>query len=172
MKFIGIIFFLFLIGCNSSTVFDANKITASIFEPDEAQFRRMEVGMNRQDFDAAYTGNAIIGNEMEVVDSLTVFEGVYCETAFRFYKGKLAEIMVRIIIDEEKNEEQLFEAIKTKLEEDYGKAILEKDYHYWRVEGGMVTTDIYLSQITPKPMPGKDIKFVISLYYTAGTVMS
>lgn len=128
--------------------------------------------MNKSDFDAAYTGDAIYGNEMEVIDSLLLSEGVYCETAFRFKEGMLSEISVQIIIDEEEKKNELYEAIESKLREDYGEGLKDKDQYYWRAEGGLVTTDIYLMDYSSGSMRRKDSRFVISLYYTAGTMLS
>ena len=128
--------------------------------------------MSREKFDAAYTGNAIYGNEMEVIDSLTIVEGVYCETAFRFKEGMLAEISLQIVIDDEKKKEELFLAIESKLTEDYGKGLKDKDQFYWRAEGGLVTTDIYLMDYSSGAVKNNPNRFVISLYYTAGTMLS
>lgn len=165
-----LLFFLF--SCSSQQEWDVKKATEAIFSPDELQFRNFEVGMSREKFDAAYTGNAIYGNEMEVIDSLTISEGVYCETAFRFKEGMLAEISLQIVIDNEKKKEELFQAMESKLTEDYGKGLKDKDQFYWRAEGGLVTTDIYLMDYSSGSIKNNPTRFVISLYYTAGTMVS
>ncbi len=172
MKYILPFLLLLLISCSSQQEWDAKKAADAIFTPDELQYRRFEIGMTKTNFDAAYTGDAIYGNEMEVIDSLLLSEGVYCETAFRFKEGMLAEISVQIIIDEEEKKNELYKAIESKLKEDYGEGLKDKDQYYWRAEGGLVTTDIYLMDYSAGTMKKKDSRFVISLYYTAGTMLS
>jgi len=163
---------LFLFSCSSQPEWDVNKATETLFAPDELQFRNFELGMSKEKFDASYTGNAIYGNEMEVIDSLTITQGVYCETAFRFKEGALAEISIQLVIDDEKKKNELFKSIESKLSKDYGKGIKDKDQFYWRAESGMVTTDIYLMDYSAGPQQNQDSRFVISLYYTTGTVVS
>ncbi len=163
---------ILLLSCSSQQEWNVKEATDKIFAPDELQFRNFEVGISREKFDAAYTGNAIYGNEMEVIDSLTIVEGVYCETAFRFKEGMLAEISLQIVIDDEKKKEELFLAIESKLTEDYGKGLKDKDQFYWRAEGGLVTTDIYLMDYSSGAVKNNPNRFVISLYYTAGTMLS
>lgn len=172
MKLLFPLLILFLFSCSSQQEWDAKKATEAVFSPDELQFRKFEVGMSKEEFDAAYTGNAIYGNEMEVIDSTTVSEGVYCETAFRFKQGFLSEISVQIVIDDEKKKEDLFKAMEEKLNEDYGKGLKDKDQFYWRAEGGLVTTDIYLMDYSSGSVKKDPTRFVISLYYTAGTMVS
>lgn len=163
---------LLLQSCSSTEKWDANKAVNQIFAPDELQFRRFEAGMTRTQFDAAYTGNAIYGNEMEVIDSLTVAEDMYCETAFRFDKENiLREISVQIVIDDEKKKEELLDAIRKKMVADYGEGIIDRDQFYWRAEGGITTTDIFLSDLSSGSVPGKETKFVIVLYFTVGTML-
>jgi hypothetical protein len=172
MKYTFPFLLLFFLSCSSRQDWDVEQATDAIFAPDELQYRRFEIGMTKPDFDAAYTGDAIYGNEMEVIDSLTLSEGVYCETAFRFKEGTLAEISVQIIIDDEEKKKDLYKAIESKLKKDYGEGLKDKDQYYWRAEGGLVTTDIYLMDYSAGTMKKKDSRFVISLYYTAGTLLS
>lgn len=127
--------------------------------------------MSRHEFNDYYTGNAIYSNPNELIDSLTIDEFVYCETAFNFYKDHLSEIVVRIEVMGEDKKQALIEAVFDKLESDYGKYIKEGDYYYWRIEGSILTTDLYLSE-QPKKQGDNDKKFVISLYYTVGTDVS
>jgi hypothetical protein len=163
---------ILLFSCSSKQEWNVKEVTDKIFAPDELQFRNFEVGMSREKFDAAYTGNAIYGNEMEVIDSLTISEGVYCETAFRFKEGMLAEISVQLVIDDEKKKDELFGAMEKKLNEDYGNGLKDKDQFYWHAEGGLVTTDIYLMDYSTGPQQNQYTRFVISLYYTTGTMVS
>lgn len=172
MKYILPLFLLFLLSCSTQQEWNVKEATDKIFAPDELQFRNFEVGMSREKFDAAYTGNAIYGNEMEVIDSLTITEGVYCETAFRFKEGMLAEISLQIVIDDEKKKDELYQAMESKLNEDYGKGLKDKDQFYWRAEGGLVTTDIYLMDYSSGSVKNNPTRFVISLYYTTGTMVS
>lgn len=172
MKFLVPFFLLFLFSCSSPQEWNADKITETIFAPDELQFRKFEVGMSREKFDNAYTGTAIYGNEMEVIDSLTPTEGVYCETAFRFREGQLIEISVQIVIDDEEKKNELFESLRSKLAKDYGEGLKDKDQYYWRAEGGLITTDIYLMDYSSGPLSTSSARFVISLYYTTGTMVS
>ena len=171
MKFLIPVLIFLLFSCSSQQEWDVKKATTDIFAPDELQFRNFEVGMSREKFDAAYTGNAIYGNEMEVLDSLTISEGVYCETAFRFRKGLLAEISIQIVMNDEKKKDELLQAMEAKLNEDYGKGIKDKDQFYWRAESGMVTTDIYLMDYSSGSVKNNPSRFVISLYYTTGTML-
>lgn len=164
------LFFLLLLSCNRNPQWNAEEATKTIFAPDEMQFRRFEVGMSKVEFDGAYTGTAIYGNENEVIDSLQISEGVYCETAFRFKENYLTEIMVSLIITDENQKNELFEAIEKKLTADYGKGIKDNDQFYWRAEGGTVTTDIFLIDYSSRKREGNDNRYVISLYYTAGTI--
>src|SRR5688572_13881870 len=106
MKFIFSCLLFLLFSCSSEKEWDVQEATDTIFAPDELQFRNFEVGMSKEKFDAAYTGTAIYGNEMEVIDSLTISEGVYCETAFRFKEGSLTEISVQLVIDDEKKKDE------------------------------------------------------------------
>lgn len=163
---------LFLFSCSSPQEWNADKTTETIFAPDELQYRKFEVGMSREKFDAAYTGTAIYGNEMEVIDSLSPSEGVYCETAFRFKEGQLTEISVQLVIDDEEKKNELFQSLRSKLAKDYGEGLQDKDQYYWRAEGGLVTTDIYLMDYSSGPMSNSSTRFVISLYYTTGTMVS
>lgn len=172
MKFFIPVLLFLLFSCSSQQEWDVKKATEAIFSPDELQFRNFEIGMSREKFDAAYTGNAIYGNEMEVIDSLTIAEGVYCETAFRFKEGMLAEISLQMVMSDLKKKDELFRAIETKLTEDYGKSIKDKNQFYWRAESGMVTTDIYLMDYSSGSVKNNSTRFVISLYYTAGTMLS
>lgn len=171
------IFFVLLLlsffsSCSDTKKWDVKEAVTKIFAPDELQFRRFETGMNRTEFDAAYTGDAIYGNEMEVIDSLTVSEGVYCETAFRFKNQILTEISVQILIDSEEKKDELLKELRTKLTEDYGEGIKEDTQHYWRAEGGLVTTDIFLTDHSSAPNTNTANRFVIVLFYMVGTMVS
>jgi hypothetical protein len=161
-----------LFSCTSKQEWDVKEAVTKIFAPDEHQYRRFETGMNRTEFDAAYTGDAIYGNEMEVIDSLTVSEGVYCETAFRFKNQILTEISVQIVIDSEEKKDELLEELRNKLTDDYGEGIKEDTQHYWRAEGGLVTTDIFLTDHSSAPNTNSANRFVIVLFYTVGTMVS
>ena len=174
MKFYYSIFALLLLisSCSDSKKWNADEAVVKIFAPDEQQYRKFEIGMSRTEFDAAYTGDAIYGNEMEVIDSLSAAEGVYCETAFRFKGDYLSEISVQIIIDTEEKKDELLKAIRKKLMEDFGEGILEDVQHYWRAEGGMITTDVFLTDHSAAPSKKADHPYVILLFYTAGTAIS
>lgn len=172
MKLLFPLFLLLLFSCSSEKEWNVQEATDSVFAPDELQFRNFEVGMTKENFDAAYTGTAIYGNDMEVIDSLTVTEGVYCETAFRFKEGFLSEISVQIVVEDEKKKDELFKSIESKLNEDYGKGSKDQGQFYWRAEGGLVTTDIYLMDYSSGSVKNNPARFVISLYYTTGTMVS
>lgn len=166
-----IIFLLFLVSCQPEQKWNATSVCEKIFKPDDGQFKNFEIGMSRHDFDNHYTGDAIYSNPNELIDSLTIDEFVYCETAFSFYKDHLSEIVVRIEVIGEDKKDALLMSIFEKLEGDYGKYIQEGDYYFWRIEGTILTTDLYLSE-QPRKGGDEDKKFVISLYYTVGTDVS